>query len=235
MNDGYYHPGVSQVPIQVNQPDYGSYGGSQSSANANANANANAINGGNGGTSLVGPSSGSYYPVSSRPKTIDNINVVFSNNPILSNVKKPNTNSNANANANAQTSGISSGGVHTIPGKYPTSGIEIIPIDSLPISSDQPVHPTPHRPPSFPQGIGKDETVIPILVVESSPPQYPPQYYRPTPPHRHRPHHHNGKPKQQPIEIIVIEETAPSQGDTSIEYQKSSCVIIDSLGPCINW
>lgn len=186
MNDGYYHPGVSQVPIQVNSPDYGSHGGSQSNANANANANAVA-NGGSGGAF---PGS-FYYPVPSGPKVIGDVN--------------------ANTHANA----AGSGGVNVgnFPG---IDEIEVIPVNTLPISqSTSPVYPpiysTSHQP-SRSILPGKGDIVIPIVIVEESPRaqypyQRPPSYHH----HHHRRPHYESKPKQQPVEI-VIEESVPSQG-----------------------
>lgn len=201
MNDGYYRPGVSQVPIQVNQPDYGSHGGSQSSANANANANANVI--GNGGSGGAVPGS-SYYPVLSQgPKVIGN--------------------ANANAHANAAANAAGSGGINVVPGKYPggrIDQIEVIPVNTLPISQPtSSVYPTPQQPIYQPisQGVGKGDTAI-IIVEDSPSAQYPPYHRRPGPSHhyQHRRPHYGGKPtKQQPVEIIVIEESAPSQGDIS--------------------
>lgn len=199
MNNGYYRPGVSQVPYQVSQPNYGSHGGSQSNANANANANANTI--GNGGSGGAFPGS-SYYPVPSGPKVIDN--------------------ANANANANAAANAAGSGGINVVPGKYPggrVDQIEVIPVNTLPISQPTPsVYPTPQQPSYRPisQGIGKGDAVIPIVIVEDSPSaQYPPYHHRPGHHYHHRRPHYGGKPKQQPVEIIVIEEPAPNQGDTS--------------------
>lgn len=199
VNDGYYRPGVSQVPIQVNRPDYGSHGGSQSNANANANANAN---GGNGGAF---PGS-SYYPAPSGSTVIGN--------------------ANSNAHANAAANAAGGGGVNVAPGNYPGRGIdqiEVIPINTLPISQPtspvypvHPVHPTSHQPPRE-ISQGKGNAVIPIVIVEDSPGVRYPPYQRP-PPHYHHHHrrpHYGGKPKQQPVEIIIIEESAPSQGDTS--------------------
>lgn len=65
----------------------------------------------------------------------------------------------------------------------------------------------------IPQGIGK-ETVIPVVIADNSPAVQYPQYH-PNPHHHHRRPHYGGKPKQQPVQIIVIEESAPSQGDIS--------------------
>lgn len=103
--------------------------------------------------------------------------------------------------------------MNVIPDKYPGGGIdkiEVIPINMLPLSQPTlPVYSIPHQPP----GAGKGNVIV---VVEESP-QYPP-YHRPTPPHRHHHHrqpHYGGKPKQQPIEVIIIEEPRPNPGDTS--------------------
>ena len=101
--------------------------------------------------------------------------------------------------------------MNVIPNKYPSGGIdkiEVIPINTLPLSQPtSPVYSIPHRPP----GTNKGNVIV---VVEESP-QYPP--YRPNPPHRHHHHRqpHYGKPKQQPIEVIIIEEPRPNPGDTS--------------------
>lgn len=228
VNDDYYHRNVNQVPVQNIQPSYGSYGGSQSSANANANANSV-----NGGALPIG-SSGSYYPVPSGPQVIGNANP----NPVTANGgnsgivpigpsesyypvhsgPKVIGNANANANAYANAAAKGSGSVNLIPEKYPSNGIEIIPVDTLPISQpNPPVRPVPHHRPHprpIPQGVGKGGTVIPIVIVEDSPAVQYPQYQRPGS-YYGRPHY-GGKPKQQPIEVIVIEETVPShQGDTS--------------------
>lgn len=200
-NNGYY----PEVSHQINQPNYGSYGGSQSSANANANANANAIANGNGG---VHPSGSSYYP--SGPQAIGNANA------------------NANADANAGANVLGSDGVNVNPNNYPSGGIdriEVIPVNTLPLSRPtSSIHSIPHQ-----QSLNDKEDVI--VVVEETP-QYPP-YHRPSPSYhrQHRRPHYGGKPKQQPIEIIIIEEPArPNPGDISSSTLKSHHVIIDSLG-----
>lgn len=200
----------------VNRPGHGSYGGSQS--NANANANANAI-GDNGGVLPAGPS---YYPqpIPSGSKAIGNANA------------------NANAQANAAANANSGSSVHISPGRYPTADypskgvgqLEIIPINQRPIPTPStPIIIHPKHPPShpLPQSQGQD-IVIPLVIVDdTSPPQGPSYQHPPSPPYYHRPHyHHHNKPKPQPIEIIVIEEAAPGQGDAlrsrMIKYQ-SSC------------
>lgn len=208
-NNAHYRPGISQVPVQNNRPVYGNYGGSQSSANANANAKA-----GNSRAPSLNPS-GPHYTISSEPKVTGN--------------------ANANAQASAIANAAVNSGIHIIPNKYPEKGVaqlEIIPINVQPVSrpTSTVVRPVPQRPHSrpIPQG---GEVVIPIVVVEESPAtQHPPHYHRPNFPHHHRPSY-GGNRKEQPIEIIVIEEPASNQGDT---LWSRIFVIIDSLG-CTNW
>lgn len=181
--NGHYRPGVSQIPIQSNQP---AYGGSQSNANANANANVKV----NGGAPMVNPS---YYPVSSRPV---------------------NGNANANAQANAAANTV---GTHTILDKYPGGQIgqlEVIPVRPVPQPIPPMVQSMPHsHSQSIPQ---RGQAVIPIVIVENSPQtQHRPQHQRPNYPN-HYPHRpYGGKRKEQPVEIIIIEESAPNQGDVS--------------------
>jgi len=118
------------------------------------------------------------------------------------------TNSNANANANAGANVLGSGDVNVIPNKYPSGGIEVIPVNTLPLSRPTPsvYRPVPHRP----HGAGKEDVIV---IVEESP-QYPP-YQRPSPSYHHQHHHHRQphKSKPQPIEVIIIEEPRPNPGD----------------------
>jgi len=107
-----------------------------------------------------------------------------------------------------------------IPDKYPGRGVgqlEIIPVNvqSVPRPIPSVVHPVPHQP--HPQPISQGgEVLIPIVIVEDSPAtRYPPRYNRPNYSHQHHRQPYGGKRKQQPIEVIVIEEAAPNQGDTS--------------------
>lgn len=184
-----YYPGLSH---QANQPNYGSYGGSQSSANANANANANT----NANTNAIAKGNGGVYPVGSSYYPSQTIG-------------------NANANANANAGVLASGGTNVIPDKY--SGgeidkIEVIPVNTLPLSRPIPsvVHSIPHQPP-------KSDKEDVIIIVEESP-QFPP-YHRPGVPHHHQHHrqpNYGSKLKQQPIEIVIIEEPIRSNsGDIS--------------------
>lgn len=122
-------------------------------------------------------------------------------------------NANANANANAGVNVLASGGTNVIPDKYPSGEIdkiEVIPVNTLPLSRPIPsvVHSIPHQPKSDKEDV--------IVIVEEIP-QYPP-YQRPSGlPHHHQHHrrlNYGSKSKQQPVEIIVIEEPmGPNSGD----------------------
>lgn len=121
-------------------------------------------------------------------------------------------NANANANANAGVNVLASGSTNVIPDKYPDGEIdkiEVIPVNTLPLSRPTPsiVHSISYRP------LKSDKEDV-IVVVEESP-QYPP-YHRPGPPHHHQRPNYGSKSKQEPVEIIVIEESMqPNSGDIS--------------------
>lgn len=228
--------GPSYPQYQGNSGSTSGHSNAHSSANANANANANS------GRTEHGYNVPESIPINipqtiQRPQpTLQQRPIIITQSPPNPIIRQPIQNSNAyssasaNANANANAGRIDHG--------YRAPIIESIPINvpqniqrPQPVLQQRPVimtRPSPNPIPQQPRPIIHsvpelhNSATLPVVIVEG--PQQQP-INRPGVYHQRRPHyHHPHRPKQQPIEIFVIEDdSTPTQAQGELRYRKMSC------------